>query len=247
MEPGRERLSLMRDTMMRLVAPSLAMLSLLLLAPAQCASAQESGVAAKVTALKRSLQENKVRMQRYQWIETTTVNFKGDPKSQKQNRCYYGVDGVVQKVPVSATPEQAPGRGLRGRIVQKKKEEMTDYMQQAADVVHMYIPPSPDLVEKAKAAGGVSFRPLQGSQVAVEIRNYLKPGDLLTIDMDAAANRIVGITVASFVEGKDDPVNLVVQFATLPDGTSYAATSTLNAPAKSIQVVVQNSGFTPAR
>jgi hypothetical protein len=42
-------------------------------------------------------------------------------------------------------------------------------------------------------------------------------------------------------------VTLNVRFATLADGTSYNAQTTLEAKAKNIRVVVENSGHRPAR
>jgi hypothetical protein len=40
-------------------------------------------------------------------------------------------------------------------------------------------------------------------------------------------------------------VSLNVQFGALPDGASYAGQTTLDAQAKNIRVVVQNSGHRP--
>ena len=56
---------------------------------------------------------------------------------------------------------------------------------------------------------------------------YLKPGDLLAIDLDPAANRLLGLNVNSYVDEPDEPVTLAVQMATLPDGALYAGKTTL--------------------
>jgi hypothetical protein len=49
----------------------------------------------------------------YEWMETTVVSMKGEEKSRKQNRCYYGADGKVEKVPVESAA-QAPAKEKRG-------------------------------------------------------------------------------------------------------------------------------------
>ena len=77
------------------------------------------------------------------------------------------------------------------------------------------------------------------------ISQYLKPSDSLTVDLDPASNRLLGLGVNSYLDTKDDVVTLVVQMNTLPDGALYAEQTTLDAKAKNIQVVIQNSGHRP--
>jgi hypothetical protein len=40
-----------------------------------------------------------------------------------------------------------------------------------------------------------------------------------------------------------DTITLAVRFATLPDGTNYAAQTVLNAPSKEIQVTTTNANY----
>jgi hypothetical protein len=221
-------------------------------APADSLAAQQPSPQERVAALKQSLQENQKRLRRYEWIETTTVSLKGEEKSKKQQHCYYGADGKIQKVPIGdPSAEQASeGRGRRGgrmkqKIVENKKEEMQEYMERAVNLIHMYVPPDPALMKSAKDAGTVAARLTEPGHARLEFRDYVKPGDLLAIDVDAAANLLSGLTVASFLDSPKDPVNLSVQFARLEDATSYPAQTTLDAPAKNIRVTLTNSGYKP--
>ena len=211
----------------------------------------------QVAALKASLQDGLARIRQYEWIETTVISLKGEEKARKQNRCYYGADGTVQKVPVGDAPAAEPagggggGRGRRGgrakeKIVENKKEEMGDYMQRAVKLIQGYVPPDPAKIQAAKDAGRVTVTPQAGGQVRLAIAQYLQPGDSLTVDLDAAASRLLGLSVKSYVDTPDDPVTLDVKMATLPDGALYAAQSTLDASAKKIRVVIENSGHRPA-
>ena len=68
-----------------------------------------------MASLKASLAANQAALKKYEWIETTVVSLKGEEKSRKQNRCYYGADGGVTKVPVTAPPPEQKKRGLRGK------------------------------------------------------------------------------------------------------------------------------------
>ncbi len=79
----------------------------------------------------------------------------------------------------------------------------------------------------------------------VEFANFVQPADLLAINVDAKALLLSALDVATYLEKKEDTVTLAVRFATLTDGTSYTAQTTLEAKAKNIRVVVENSGHKP--
>jgi len=68
---------------------------------------------------------------------------------------------------------------------------------------------------------------------------------MMAIDVDGAANRLLGVNVNTYMDKPDDAVTLAVQFGTLDDGTSYTAQTTLDAKAKEMQVVIQNTGYRP--
>jgi hypothetical protein len=122
---------------------------------------------------------------------------------------------------------------------------MTEYMQQAAALIHSYVPPQPQQIQAAKDGGRVAVKPEPGGKARIEMKQYLKPGDSLTIDLDTAANRLLGVGVNSYIDKPEDTVTLAIQMATLPDGALYAAKTTLDAKAKNITVVITNSGHKP--
>lgn len=205
----------------------------------------------RVAALKQSLAESQKNLRKYEWIETTTLSLKGEEKSRKQLRCYYGADGKLQKLPVAAAaaapPAPSGGRGgrLKGAIVENKKEDMKDYMEQAAALVHKYVPPNPAQIQKVKDAKKLTVVPMDQGRVRLELSDYLQPGDKLTIVVNAASNTLAGLNVATYLEKPEDVVALDVQFGSLADATSYTAQTTLDAKAKNIKVVIQNSGHRP--
>ena len=206
----------------------------------------------RVAALKQSMQDSQTKLRQYEWIETTIIRLKGEEKARTQKRCYYGADGKLQKVPIGTpAPEKAApaGGGRRGRVkamvVENKKDDMKEYMERAAALVQQYVPPQPSDIQRAKDAGKVTVNPAGAGLVRLEFPDYLKPGDRLSIDVDAAANQLRGLTVASYLDEADDVVALAVQFGTLADGTSYTAQTTLDAAAKNIRVVIQNAGHHP--
>lgn len=205
----------------------------------------------QVAALKQSLQEGQKRIRAYEWVETTIISLKGEEKARKQNRCYYGADGKVQRVAIGEPAPQQAGSGggrrrgggkVKEKVVENKKDEMQEYMKNAAALIHQYVPPAPAQIQAAKDAGRITVTPQAGGSVRLAIAQYLQPGDTMTIDLDAAANRLTGLGVKTYLDKPDEPVTLDVQMATLPDGALYAAQTTLDASAKKIRVVIQNSG-----
>ena len=76
---------------------------------AQQPAAPAGGAQDPVAALKQSMQQGLALIRQYEWVETTIISLKGEEKARKQNRCYYGADGKVQKVSLdqAPAPEQA--------------------------------------------------------------------------------------------------------------------------------------------
>lgn len=208
----------------------------------------------RLAAFKQSLAENQKRLRGYEWVETTIISLKGEEKARKQQRCYYGADGKVQKVAIGDKPAPKEGAGggggrrggrLKKQIVENKKEDIQDYMDAATALIHKYVPPQPELVQKAKDAGTMAVTSGEPGNVRLEFKDYVVPGDRFTIDLIAKANRIGAVNVNTYLEKPEDIVSLDVRFAALPDATSYPAQTTLDAKAQNIRVVIQNSGHRP--
>jgi hypothetical protein len=199
-----------------------------------------------VAAIKQSLGKSAAALKQYQWVETTVVSIKGEEKSKTQNNCYYGADGKVQKTPVAAAPaeDSKKKRGLRGKIVENKKEDISESTKEAVALVKQYVPPDPARIQAAKDTGRLSVTPPDAKgMVAVVIKDYLKVGDSLTITVNAATDTISGLTVATFTDSAKDAVGLKVSWGSLPDGTVYVATIHLDVAAQNLAVAIENTGY----
>ena len=205
-----------------------------------------------VASLKQNLAESQKRLRTYEWIETTAISLKGEEKSRKQQRVYYGADGKLTKTPIGAAPAPQPQQpsGRRGggrvkeRVVENKKDEMQEYMEQAVALIHKYVPPDAALIQKAKDAGRMQVQPVQGI-VRAEFKDFVQPADAMAIDVDAKALLLSALTVSTYLDKKEDAVTLDVRFGSLADGTGYSARTTFEAKAKNIRVVLENSGHRP--
>ena len=199
----------------------------------------------KLAALKQSAAANKQRLHQYQWVETRQITYKGEAKPQQNFQCSYGPDGKVQKVPMGepAQPSGRQGR-LKERVVEKKTDELKDYMQQVQSLLSLYVPPSAQRMQKAFEAHNVSLASTAGSgAVQLVFKNYAQTGDQMTVAFDMATKKIQSLNVNTYLSEPKDVVTLAVQFASLPDGTNYAQQINLDATAKQIQVMMTNSNY----
>lgn len=236
--------------MNRTAVLAVAACGVLLILPASgpaLAQAQQQGPMTppqRVAAIKQQLQASQARLRAYEWIETTTVSKDGEQSSRTQKRCYYGADGKLQKVVLEKTASEPRGGPLMRALAEEKKKEMAAYMQSAEELMHSYVPPVPGLIQRAVDTGKFALQMTDpGRRVRLSFSDYLKPGDALGIDLDVATNRPLGVGVNTYLDTKNDAVQLGVTMAALPDGTIYVQRSQLEAKAKGVVVVVENAGY----
>ncbi|HEY2039294.1 MAG TPA: hypothetical protein VGG95_06490 [Edaphobacter sp.] len=209
----------------------------------------KAGMAGRVTELKESIAANRARLAKYQWTETTTVFFKGQVRKTETSLCHYGPDGKVVKTPTG--PQQPPeqqqqrqrGGRFKARIVEKKVDEMKDYGERLKALIGEYVPPNRDKIQDAFQAGNVSIAP-SSALTSMTINYYYKTGDKMIFSFDPATKKIRQLNVDSYLDDpKTDIVTLAVNFASLPDGTNYAANTDLKAESKQIEIKTANSNY----
>lgn len=202
----------------------------------------------RVAMLKQWLQASQAQLRKYEWVETTVITKDGEEKSRQQSTCYYGADGKLQKVPAASGSEAKsggppgvlpPGRLLK-KAGEKKKEDLVEYMKKAAALVQSYVPPDASRIQQAVNAGKFSVSP--GQRVRLDFKDYLKPGDVLSIEIEGPTNRLLGMAVTSYIDTPKDEVRLNVGMGVLPDGTLYTNRTTLDAVAEGVVVTMENTG-----
>jgi hypothetical protein len=207
-------------------------------------TARAQGVQQHLAALKNSMIASQQDLRTYQWVETTTVSVNGQQKSWKEEACYYGADGSLQKTPIASSPPPAKKFGFRGAIEESKIEQMTDTMKQAAALAKSYVPPVPAFLDAASKRGDVSFDVLQPGQVVrLNFKNYKIPGDTLSITLNIQTNKLLGIGVSTYMGDPSNPVSMVSQMGTLVDGATYTARTELQVPSSNMVVDIVNTGY----
>lgn len=230
--------------MSRTTALRAAAATLVLVATAAAAHAQNPQVA----ALKSALAQNAAAQRNYSWVQTTELALNGSVKSTTTETCQY-VPGQQKPActPTSAPTPEEKKRGIRGHVVEKKTDEYTTYMDSVKALIGQYVPPQQQLIAQAEGKGGVSVAPNQpGGAVKVTIANYLQQGDNIGISFTPSNNALTNVAVNTWLNDPKATVTLAVNFMTLPNGVTFASQKVLTATAKGIVVTITDANFAQA-
>lgn len=206
--------------------------------------AQANEMQETIAIIKKNLADSKEKIKKYEWIETTTTFVKGEEKSKKQNQCYYGVDGKLTKVETGGSTDPKSKGGLRGKIIANKKEDMADYIAKAISKIQTYLPPDGEKIQQIYTAGKTAIHVLEpGKKFKIDFPDYNQKGDMLSIAIDKEKQLIMGIDVNTYIDDADDKVIFNIKYSSLPDGTQYPGVTSLEATAKNVKIVIENSGY----
>jgi len=197
----------------------------------------------KLAAAKQAAAKNQQVLRSYTWLEKTELSYKGEVKSTKVESCRYGPDGQVQKTPIVEPPPPEQKRGLRGRIVEKKTDDMKDQLEAAAALVHQYVPPDPGMMQVVMNSNTASLSQAGPGLVALKFPGYVKQGDALTLTFEAAVKTLQKIDVGTWLDQPSTAVTFSVAMQALPDGTSYPGQIVLSIPSSNIEVQITKSNY----
>lgn len=227
----------MKTTLAGMMTASL-VLTVLTAAPSGAQDLQQ-----KLAAAKQAAAANQKALRSYSWLEKTELSLKGEVKSTKVDMCRYGPDGKVQKTPVVTPPPQEKKRGLKGKMIASKTEEMKEELQSAVQLIQQYVPPSPDLMQLVMNAGTASMSQAGPGFGALKFPGYVKVGDALTLTFDSAVKSLRQIDVSTWLDKPEEPVLLKVTMEALPDGTSHPGVVLLSIPASKLEVRITKSNY----
>jgi len=208
--------------------------------------AQNPELQQKVAEIKEASAANKMALAHYTWQEQQTISIKGEVKKQQVYQVSVGPDGQQQKTQIGGSQAAPPSGGrLKQHVVAKKTEEFKDYGEQIGDLARQYTTPDPGKLQAALQAGNISLVPGAGGEIQLVIKNYIKPGDQVTLVFNRQQKALQSIQVASYLDGPSDAVTIAAQFAKLPDGTNHVAATQINGVSKQLTVVTANASYQP--
>jgi hypothetical protein len=216
-----------------LAATALAFLTL----GAPNASAQNPQLTQGLAELKQAAARNKQSLTQYTWQQQETTSINGNVKKQELFQVRFGPDGKVQKTPIGS---QQPTSVSAGADLGPDYE---GYAQQIMSLALSYAVPDPGRLEELNQEGKVKLGSAGHGQVQLVFRDYLKPGDSMTVVFDLAHKAIQNIQVSSYLNSPQDAVTLSAQRTMLPDGTNHLTNMVINGVGKHLTIQLQNSNY----
>ena len=197
----------------------------------------------KLAAVKQSVAANQQALRSYTWLEKTELSLKGEVKATKVDSCRYGPDGKVQKTPVVQPPPAEKKRGIRGKIIANKTEEMKEELQATSALIQQYIPPDPGMIQVVMNAGTASVGQAGPQALAFTFPGYVKAGDALTVTFDKAVTALRQFDVKTWLEKPEEPATLRVIMQSMPNGISFPGSIVLSIPASKLDVRITKSNY----
>ena len=204
-----------------------------------------------VQQMQQAKARNEEQLHTYQWIETTTLTIDGTSRPAMQSTCRYAADGTVLKTPLRPSEQQKMpgpmgGGPLMRHIVEKKKAEIQDQVEEIRGVMQLYLPFNQAKLKEVLLTGNIGLEHDGANGNALVLNDYAKPGDQLKLTLKPVTMQIDRISVKTYFESPADPMTADVSMATLPDGTKYPALTSINAPTKRLSITTAESDFSKA-
>jgi hypothetical protein len=206
----------------------------------------------------KAQKDNAAALRSYTWKTRTEIKMKGESKSVKLEQVRYDLDGKLEKTPIDGAPVPAPapapaakedaGRhGRRGgkvkeKVIEKKKDEFAELLQNLGKLVASYAHMPPDKMQAF--AAGAALTPNQGDKkdaLLVQGKNVLQSGDTMSVWVDPKSYLFRAVEIQTSYEEK--PVHFKGAFQPLVAGPTYPARSLLEYPDKEVELIVENYDY----
>lgn len=205
--------------------------------------AQNASLAQKVQQVKQLMATNQQQLSHYTWQMQETVSVNGGVKEQSVYQVQLGPDGEQIRTLI-AQPVAPSSGGRQHGIIHRVKEDFKAYAQQVGALAKSYSPLNPAKIQQLYARGSVAIKSAGSpSYSTILISNYLKQGDAIVLTLRSNPKTLTSIDVSSYLAQPSDAVTMQVRFASLPDGTRYASTTTVNGQSKNLTIVDRNTNF----
>jgi hypothetical protein len=203
---------------------------------------------ANVLGIGQKMKQNAEALKHYSFKRRTTIAVNGNPRGARVDLVRY-VDGKMETIPLETPtrPNQSGRRGgLRGAIVEKKmakkKEEMKENVERLTNLLHSYTASGSDSMRTLLQKATISRTgPGLDADVKIVAAGLRKPSDSLTLLWSPANHRPAQVEIRAELD--DKPVQLTVDYASLPSGPYYPARTTISMPKKDVLITIDTFDY----
>jgi hypothetical protein len=184
---------------------------------------------------------NAKELQQYTFKQRTEVYHKGERKNARVDEVHYSVSGERVAVPIhedkaqTNPPRRGPGHRLLERKMEEEKGKMRYYVDRLMSLTSRYFSSNPAKFQAALTKAETTTT-AGSSQVRIRMRDYVRPGDTMTMSFDQQAKRPTTTEVITSLD--DAPVTVTLAFDQVHGGPSYPGKMIVRCESKEIEVRV---------
>jgi hypothetical protein len=174
----------------------------------------------------RALNKNQTALRQYRWKTRIEIRSgKKKPMVVLEDR-WYDDKGALKRQQLT---EPAAKDG-------KKKEKMLETLFFANSYLYM------DFIELEKFFRKADIHePSGGGPLMIELRDYLKNGDFLRVQVNLEPIRALEVHVDTFFEG--DPMTVHAEFSKSTDLPNFVERTRITVPLRKLEVLIESSDF----
>jgi len=201
------------------------------------------GQAASGLDVWKKLKANGETLKQYSYKRRTEVTLKGELRGARVDLVRY-VNGRKETIPLEAPVRNSASRdarGIRGKIVERKvkekREELKAEVEKLQELMSSYLSPDSEAMVALLRDGSVS-RAGSGADadLVFTAAGFKRPSDTFKVVWNVAKHQPLRIEIRVQADGR--PVQLNIDYSTLPDGTFYPARTVIHAPKKELVLTV---------
>lgn len=188
----------------------------------------------------KAMMENAEELRKYSFKQRTEVSMDGDVRSVRLDQIRFDLDGNLERTSLTPAAAQSPSaRGLRGKVVAKKREEIGNYVERLMSMSRRYLTPARGDLEKLFGRGEIwKGQGATANQVRIQTADFVKTGDSFVWTLDPVSKLPVRMEVTTELDG--DPVTVTAEYRTVPSGPNYIARTIVKSPRKELVVKVES-------
>jgi hypothetical protein len=189
------------------------------------------------------MHENAEALKDYSWKMRTEMKLEGESRVVNLQQLRFDINGQLQKTQLGAPPQPPSARGIRGRKIKQKVEELQSLTEALSETALTYLHANPQQLSAFLSRANV-WEGQQGSAggaTRVEGNGLVKPGDTVNIYVDSTSRNVQRMDVQTDLEGK--PVLIQADYRTLENGPTYVAKATVNYPEAQMEIIVENFDY----
>ena len=193
-------------------------------------------------AVGQKMSQNLQALQSYSWKMRTELKMGGESKVASIHQIRFDLSGQPQKTQISAPPEKKKARGIKGKKIKQKQEEMKQLVEALSKTAMAYILPEPDQLQHfLQTANAWEGQGATGGSIRFEGKGFATPQDHVNLYVNKTTKNFQRLSATTDLEG--NPVQIQADYRDMQNGPTYLAKMTLDYPEAEVQLIVENFDY----